>query len=67
MLPADFQLSVKPESGENMASLVDTKYRNIGSLLNQELLARSTILHTLTRRSRRTKTRRSRTTRTSTY
>lgn len=41
MLPADFQLRVKPEGcTEQLASLVDTKYRAIGSLLNQDLLAR---------------------------
>jgi hypothetical protein len=39
MLPADFQLTVKPEA-DNSASLVDAKFRNIGSLLNQDLLAR---------------------------
>jgi hypothetical protein len=41
MLPADFQLMVKPEGGStNPAALVDAKFRNIGSLLNQDLLAR---------------------------
>jgi hypothetical protein len=41
MLPADFQMTVQPEGGENpLDSLVDTKFKNIGSLLNQDLLAR---------------------------
>jgi hypothetical protein len=39
MLPADFQMTVQPE-GENLDSLVDIKFKNIGSLLNQDLLAR---------------------------
>jgi hypothetical protein len=40
MLPADFQMTVQPEGGENLESLVDTKFKNIGSLLNQDLLSR---------------------------
>jgi hypothetical protein len=41
MLPADFQMTVQPEGGDNpLDSLVDTKFKNIGSLLNQDLLAR---------------------------
>lgn len=39
MLPADFQLAVKPEV-ENPANVVDNKFRNIGSLLNIDLLTR---------------------------
>ena len=39
MLPSDFQVMVKPEV-ENVASILENKFQNIGVLLNQDLLDR---------------------------
>ena len=37
LLPSDFQVMVKPEV-ENVASILENKFKNIGALLTQDLL-----------------------------
>ena len=39
LLPSDFQVMVKPEV-ENVASILENKFKNIGALLTQDLLNR---------------------------